>query len=421
MGYYNHQPYKIELFLGFKMNLRNKLKLKRKVSEDKLRIEEAIKINEKIEKDESIEDESIETKNIQKCNKRQTTNQTEENKEEERITIENNNKNEEIENKQREMSERFFTNMPEINKPTKNGNMVIYELKSHQIHYNNKIEQVEDEITDVMKKNRNKKGSNRKIKNKLKIDKLEGAVKCKKSQICLKVKNKNKKAESEFVDLSRFKHYDDLPEPYRTEFYAFCDITAFYNKESCFNALKETFLRNKLFKIENTELRQEEIDDMKKQRRAIRKNTIRNNNIPLIQKYNSFVVKNSKIHGSGVFTEMKIPEDTFLFSYEGELIGKCMSDKREREYIKNGIKSIYMFAIDDDKIIDATKRGNLARYVNHSCKPNCYTCICDDTQKIKYYSDRIIDEGEEITIDYFSKSVMKGKCNCGSLDCKYRE
>lgn len=135
--------------------------------------------------------------------------------------------------------------------------------------------------------------------------------------------------------------------------------------------------------------------------------------------YESLFLKNSKIHGIGLFTNVDINKDTYLMKYEGEVIGKCMSDKRERMYIKNGIDSIYMFEVDTDMIIDATKLGNMARYINHSCNPNCVSITNTSEKSIMYFTKRNIQKGNELTIDYNSNEVIENEtCNCGDEKCK---
>ena len=65
-----------------------------------------------------------------------------------------------------------------------------------------------------------------------------------------------------------------------------------------------------------------------------------------------------------------------MIEYAGELIRAMLTDKREKFYESRGI-GCYMFKIDDDTVVDATMRGNAARFINHSCDPNCYSKIVD--------------------------------------------
>lgn len=133
--------------------------------------------------------------------------------------------------------------------------------------------------------------------------------------------------------------------------------------------------------------------------------------------YDHLIVANSKIHGKGIFTPVQIKEKTLIMEYKGEIIGKLVSDKREKFYIKNNFDSIYMFTVSDDMIIDATMTGNKARYINHSCDPNCEAINCIRDKSIKYCSVRDIKANEELTINYNMPLKENEKCGCGAENC----
>ncbi|CAN4113929.1 unnamed protein product [Withania somnifera] len=98
-----------------------------------------------------------------------------------------------------------------------------------------------------------------------------------------------------------------------------------------------------------------------------------------------------------------------------------VSDIRELYYEKIGIGSSYLFRLDDDYVVDATKRGGIARFINHSCEPNCYTKVIsvDGEKKIFIYAKRPIAAGEEISYNYkFPLEEKKIPCNCGSKRCR---
>jgi histone-lysine N-methyltransferase SETD1 len=80
----------------------------------------------------------------------------------------------------------------------------------------------------------------------------------------------------------------------------------------------------------------------------------------------------STIHDWGLFAMEPIAADEMVIEYVGQMIRPMISDVRERKYEKIGIGSSYMFRIDADSIIDATKCGNLARFINHSCNVSIY-------------------------------------------------
>ncbi|KAJ8450797.1 hypothetical protein Cgig2_032422 [Carnegiea gigantea] len=125
----------------------------------------------------------------------------------------------------------------------------------------------------------------------------------------------------------------------------------------------------------------------------------------------------SKIHDWGLVALEPIEADDFVIEYVGELIRPRISDIRERQYEKMGIGSSYLFRLDDGYVVDATKRGGIARFINHSCEPNCYTKIVsvEGQKRIFIYAKRHITAGEEITYNYkFPLEEKKIPCNCGS-------
>ena len=74
----------------------------------------------------------------------------------------------------------------------------------------------------------------------------------------------------------------------------------------------------------------------------------------------------SAIHGRGLFCKREIQGGEMVIEYAGELIRAMLTDKREKYYDSRGI-GCYMFKIDDDTVVDATMKGNAARFINHSC------------------------------------------------------
>jgi SET domain len=132
----------------------------------------------------------------------------------------------------------------------------------------------------------------------------------------------------------------------------------------------------------------------------------------------------SNIHAWGVFADGEISAGDVIAEYRGELIGNAMAEKREREYELAKIGSDYMFRVDGLNVCDATKQGNVARFINASCDPNCYTKIItlDGKQRIVIYAKRDIKVGEELSYDYkFSLEYDELKripCHCGAQDCR---
>lgn len=75
----------------------------------------------------------------------------------------------------------------------------------------------------------------------------------------------------------------------------------------------------------------------------------------------------SGIHDWGLFAMEPIAADEMVIEYVGQMVRPVVADLREAQYEATGIGSSYLFRIDLDTIIDATKCGNLARFINHSC------------------------------------------------------
>jgi hypothetical protein len=132
----------------------------------------------------------------------------------------------------------------------------------------------------------------------------------------------------------------------------------------------------------------------------------------------------SIIHGWGVFTDIGVKEGEMIIEYRGELIGNAMAEKREKEYEAAKIGSDYMFRIDEYTVCDASKQGNVARFINASCGPNCYPKIISlgGTKRVVVYAKRDIVAGEELCYDYkFDLEYDPEKripCICGAPECR---
>tara|TARA_A100001015_G_C14820556_1_gene644515 strand:- start:462 stop:947 length:486 start_codon:yes stop_codon:yes gene_type:complete len=135
-------------------------------------------------------------------------------------------------------------------------------------------------------------------------------------------------------------------------------------------------------------------------------------------------VKKSKIHGAGVFACKNIKKDTKVIEYIGEKITKKEGDKRSAERIKKYLNkknegSVYIFELNNKYDIDGSPLYNNARYINHSCNPNCEVDIIDN--QIWIISLKKIKSGEELNYDYgypFDKDDYKDHiCKCGSEQC----
>ncbi|MES2308471.1 MAG: SET domain-containing protein-lysine N-methyltransferase [Verrucomicrobiota bacterium] len=132
-------------------------------------------------------------------------------------------------------------------------------------------------------------------------------------------------------------------------------------------------------------------------------------------------VRNSKIHGKGVYAKGPIAPRTQIIEYTGEKISHAESDRREllrqKRKAKGKPSDIFMFELDEKWYIDGTKNGSIARYINHSCNANCTPRLRDN--RIWYFSNRTIKKGEELSIDYgFDFDVWsENLCRCGAPQC----
>jgi len=118
--------------------------------------------------------------------------------------------------------------------------------------------------------------------------------------------------------------------------------------------------------------------------------------------------RRSKVHGHGVFTLQPITKNTRIIDYAGELVLNRESEAREERYLAQGC--IWVFRVNRRWSRDAAVGGNLARYINHSCRPNCWIEIVDRTIWIR--ASRTIRRGEELTYDYRTDGAQTIPCRC---------
>ena len=118
--------------------------------------------------------------------------------------------------------------------------------------------------------------------------------------------------------------------------------------------------------------------------------------------------RRSRVHGWGVFAKEPITKNTRIVRYEGELIDHKESFKRETRYLKRG--EIWCFTVNRRWVRDAMVGGNIARFINHACKPNCYSNIIDG--RVWIIAARAIRPGEELTYRYYTDGWAKMPCRC---------
>ncbi|KFB47865.1 AGAP011192-PA-like protein [Anopheles sinensis] len=137
---------------------------------------------------------------------------------------------------------------------------------------------------------------------------------------------------------------------------------------------------------------------------------------------NNVFLARSKIQGLGLYAARDLEKHTMVIEYIGEVIRTEVSELREKQYeAKN--RGIYMFRLDEERVVDATLSGGLARYINHSCNPNCVTetVEVDRELRIIIFAKRRINRGEELSYDYkfdIEDDAHKISCMCGAPNCK---
>jgi SET domain-containing protein len=120
------------------------------------------------------------------------------------------------------------------------------------------------------------------------------------------------------------------------------------------------------------------------------------------------VRRQSDLHGYGVFAGEPINKNRRIIDYAGELIPNNRSGAREARYLKQGC--IWVFRVNRRWSRDAAVGGNIARFINHSCMPNCWTEVVDTTIWIR--ASRHIYPGEELTYDYATVGDHTIECRC---------
>lgn len=142
-----------------------------------------------------------------------------------------------------------------------------------------------------------------------------------------------------------------------------------------------------------------------------------------------FKVKKSSIHGNGVFAARKIPAGHRIVRYRGKLRTHDEADELYEGEVETG--HTFLFTLNDEYIVDANKKGNDARWINHSCAPNCEAVIVENEagkknkDKIYIEATRDIRKGEELTYDYGIRLEVRHTkrmkelwaCRCGDENC----
>lgn len=136
-----------------------------------------------------------------------------------------------------------------------------------------------------------------------------------------------------------------------------------------------------------------------------------------------FEVRRSGIHGLGAFATEPIPVGTRLIEYAGERITPAEADLRYPD-VPGEPPHTFLFAIDDDVVVDASVNGNEARFLNHSCDPNCDVVV--DEGRLWIETIRDVRPGEELAYDYqmvlperhTPAAKRRFPCACGAARCR---
>ena len=125
-----------------------------------------------------------------------------------------------------------------------------------------------------------------------------------------------------------------------------------------------------------------------------------------------YVVKKSSA-GLGLFAARAYKKGERVIEYVGEIISEAEAQRRGGKYL---------FELNDAFTIDGKGRQNIARYINHSCKPNCYPELTDDETQVFIFTKRAVAPGEEFTYNYgpyyFKMEIKPHGCRCAACALK---
>jgi hypothetical protein len=141
------------------------------------------------------------------------------------------------------------------------------------------------------------------------------------------------------------------------------------------------------------------------------------------QKNPYYVVRNSRIHGRGVFAAANILKGTRITEYVGDRISHAEADRRPEDKAHDD-NHTFLFTVNSRVVIDGGVKGNDARWINHSCDPNCESVV--DKARVFLEAVRDIPKGQEICFDYMIERDPNDPpemdqifgCRCGSPKCR---
>jgi hypothetical protein len=137
-----------------------------------------------------------------------------------------------------------------------------------------------------------------------------------------------------------------------------------------------------------------------------------------------YVVRASPTHGRGVFATQMIRKGARIIEYRGARLPRDVADERPASDPADHYHTM-LFEVSGGKVIDASLRGNAARWINHGCDPNCEAMEYDDG-RVFIFAKRTIRAGEELRYDYrleyegrmTRKALAAFACRCGAQRCR---
>lgn len=143
----------------------------------------------------------------------------------------------------------------------------------------------------------------------------------------------------------------------------------------------------------------------------------------------NILVRRSPIHGNGVFAARDLPKGQVVIEYRGKLVTHDEADALYDGSVETG--HTFLFTLNEQHIVDANREGNAARWINHSCAPNCEAVIIERgrgsqrRERIFIETRRAVRAGEELTYDYGIKLDIPHTarlkklwaCRCGKKSC----
>lgn len=139
------------------------------------------------------------------------------------------------------------------------------------------------------------------------------------------------------------------------------------------------------------------------------------------KEYADIEIVQTEKKGFGLRTGADLSKDAFIYEYVGDVVSHPSFMKRMRQYGEEGVKHFYFMMLQKDEYIDATKRGGIGRFANHSCNPNCYVAKWTVGKHVRMgiFANRYIRKDEELTFNYnvdrYGHEAQP--CYCGEANC----